>query len=406
LIEFICWAVGRQRDAAAFGIFSYNDTVATERSMSARDVVWSSEPTEMNERYNLVFPGMRPAKERPWSQDRWFLSRKDVGRKDPTMVAAGMGGSVNARRLGGMLLDDPHNWENSRTPHMLAQVRASYNTTARTRLMADGWKACISTRWAEPDLAGYFMELGWPTLRTPALDENDQSTWEYEGPNLGYRTEDLKKLREDDPHSFLLQYQGTIVPPEGQGLIPVPRQVWEVPQRFAKVVQSWDTALELKESSSETAVTTWGKSFDGRVFWLDAWAGHIGYNELFDKVQEKYLEFDAKNQTPDVVLIEQASSGGPLIQQARFATSLPIKGVPVGGRGRTKNERVMSVAKYFETHVFVPAGAHWKGKALGQILTYPEGKDDILQSAIHALHYLFPPMKAVQPMTIKRVLSY
>mgnify|MGYP001570760597 FL=1 len=205
LIEFVSWAIGRDPEAAAFGFFSYNDNIATERSMSVRDVIWSSEPSEMNERFHLAFPGLAPAKERPWSQERWFLRRKDRGRKDPTLVAAGMTGSVNARRLGGLVLDDPHNWENSRTEFMRAQVRGSYNMTARTRLMADGWQVCISTRWAENDLAGYFMELGWPTLRTPALDENGESVWLYEGPNLGYRTADLVKLREEDPRSFMLQ---------------------------------------------------------------------------------------------------------------------------------------------------------------------------------------------------------
>lgn len=406
LIEFVSWALGLDAEAAAFGFFSYNDNIATERSMSVRDVVWSNEPSEMNERYGLVFPGLKPAKERPWSQERWYLQRKDKGRKDPTLVAAGMTGSVNARRISGMVLDDPHNWENSRTPYMRGMVRNSYNTTARSRLTADGWQVCISTRWAEDDLAGYFMELGWPTLRTPALDENGQSVWPYEGPNLGYRTEDLVKLRQEDPRSFMLMYQGTVVAEAGQGLLPVPKQSWEVPHTFAKVIQSWDTALEVTSGSSETAVTTWGKAHDGRVVWLDTWAGHISFNELPNKVLEKYWEFETKGLKPDVVLVEQASSGGPLLQQLRFATNLPVKGVTVGGRGKTKTERIMSVAKYFETHVVVPAGAFWKGKALGQLMAYPDGKDDILMSAIQALAYLFPPMNKVPQLTVHRVLSY
>ena len=190
------------------------------------------------------------------------------------------------------------------------------------------------------------------------------------------------------------------MPEEGAGLIPVPKQTWDVPMRFTKVIQSWDTALESHAGSSETAVTTWGKTYDGRVVWLDAWSGHISFNELPNKALEKFWEFEQKGQKPDVVLIEQASSGGPLLQQLRYATSLPVKGVTVGGRGRTKTERIMSVAKYFETHVVVPAGAMWKGKALGQIMSYPDGKDDILMSAIQALAYLFPAMNSVKPLQV------
>ena len=41
LIEFCEWLIGRDVDTANFGFFSYNDNVATERSMAVRDVVWS-----------------------------------------------------------------------------------------------------------------------------------------------------------------------------------------------------------------------------------------------------------------------------------------------------------------------------------------------------------------------------
>lgn len=64
----------------------------------------------------------------------------------------------------------------------------------------------------------------------------------------------------------------------------------------------------------------------------------------------------------------------------------------------------MSVAKYFETHVVVPAGAFWKGKALGQLMSYPDGKDDILMSAVQALGYLFPAKLNVPRIQVIRVL--
>ena len=126
-----------------------------------------------------------------------------------------------------------------------------------------------------------------------------------------------------------------------------------------------------------------------------------------EKVLEKYAEFDAKHLTPDRIIIEQASKGGPLIQQVKFNTGLGGKvfGVSVGGRGRTKTERVMSVAPYFET-VWMSASAVWKGRALSQIMSYPDGKDDILMASIHALGELCKPMFKVSPLTVKRILTY
>src|SRR3989304_4929375 len=102
LIEFVCWVIGRDPEDAALGFFSFNDNVATERAMSVRDTLWSKEPSEVTERFQMVFPGVKPAPERPWSQERFFLWRKDASRKDPTMVAAGGTGAGNARRLKGL----------------------------------------------------------------------------------------------------------------------------------------------------------------------------------------------------------------------------------------------------------------------------------------------------------------
>ncbi|TMA61323.1 MAG: hypothetical protein E6J80_00440 [Deltaproteobacteria bacterium] len=73
-------------------------------------------------------------------------------------------------------------------------------------------------------------------------------------------------------------------------------------------------------------------------------------------VVEKHDEFEDRGIQVDKVLIEQASSGGPLVDQVRANTGLgwKVRGIPVGGRGRTQGERVM-VAKYFEV-VHIPAG--------------------------------------------------
>lgn len=404
LIEFVAWAIGQDPEAAAFAFFSYNDNIATERSMSVRDTVYSSEPTEMNERYALLFPNLKPAKDRPWSQERWFAQRKDRSRKDPTLVAAGMDGSVNARRLLGLVLDDPHNAANSATQHQRDMVKKGYNAVVRTRLTNDAWQVCISTRWARDDLAGYFMELGWPTLRTPALNDDGESNWPYEGPNLGYKTETLQKYRDEDPTTFMLAYQGTVVKEAGKGLIPLPVQTFEtVPVKFSKVIQVWDTASEVRESASESACVTFGKALNGKVWWLDSWSGHIGFNELMPMVVEKHDELEDQGIAVDKVLIEAASTGSALIPQVRANTGLgwKVQPVTVGGRGRTRGERVLSVAKYFEV-VHIPAEAAWKGKALSQLISYgtPGVKDDILQAAVHALGEMFPPMRPVPQIRI------
>jgi len=75
LVEFAGWALGQTPEEGAFGFFSYNDNIATERSMAVRTCL-TPEPSEMNERFALVFPGLKPARDRPWSQERWYPPRE------------------------------------------------------------------------------------------------------------------------------------------------------------------------------------------------------------------------------------------------------------------------------------------------------------------------------------------
>jgi len=393
LVEFIAWAIGIDPENAAYGFFSYNDNIATERAMAVRDTLWSKEPSEVTERYQMVFP-VRPAPERPWSQERFFLWRKDSSRKDPTLVAAGVTGSVNARRLRGFVFDDPHNQENSATPYQRNQVWTSYKRAMETRLTSDGFQVGISTRWAKDDWAGRVADLRWPMIHVRAL-EADESTWPYEGLNLGFDSARLISLREEDAVSFYLQYQGEIIP-EGGAVLATPKQVYFQRAQFTRIIQSWDTAVGSDRQHSESCCTTWGQ-LNGKAYWIDTWTGQLPYTELLNKVVEMDYKFAKEGLTPDVILIEQASNAEVLIPELRKSSGLgwKIKPVTVGGRGHTREVKIAAAAPYFQTHVVWPFEAEWKSKASGQILSYRgdgkfRGRDDIVMSAVQAIGYIFP----------------
>lgn len=405
LVEFCCYAIGREPERAAVGIFSYNDNVATERSMAVRDTVWSQVATDVGDRYRMVFGDLKPHSDRPWAQERWFLGRADPTRKDPTVVACGLEGSVNARRLNGMVIDDPHNHENAETPYRRRKIIANWNKTVRTRLVQGGWKVCITPRWPAdddaPDLAGYFMQQGWPTLLTPALDALGESTWPYEGEGVGYSTQFFEKMRDDDVRTFLINYQGEHVPPEEDAELAAPLTTWSLPHSYRQVVQVWDTATGLREANSQTAGSTFGLGHDGVLYWLDLVVGHIPVTRQWDEIQAKFLEFEEQGLTPRYVLMEQASSGETLIPMFKRATALPVKAIPVGGAHKTKTQRVQSVARWIPSHVRIPAAAPWRHKAIAQVLSWaPDGraKDDILMTLIHALHYFYGRAQGPVPM--------
>ncbi len=404
-IEFMAWAIGLDPEDAAFGFFSYNDNIATERAMAVRDTLWSKEPSEVAERYTLVFPGLRPNPERPWSQERFFLWRKDSARKDPTVIAAGMTGSVNARRLHGFILDDPHNQENSATPYQRGQVWSGYKRSMETRLTEDGWQWGITTRWADDDWAGRVMNIGWPILHTPALD-NEESTWAYEGPNLGFKTESLLQLRNEDPVSFMLQYQGEFID-EDVATLRKPKDELpqsEFPRSYAGLLQSWDTAVGQDKQHSESCCTTWGWKRENdllKAYWIDTWTGQLAYTDLANKMLELYWQYAERGMEMDTVLVEQASSGQQLIPTIRNAITpsgqrlnIPVHGVTVGGRGHRREERIAAASKELHDNVILPSDATWKQKAIGQLMSYRgggkfRGRDDIVSSAVQAVEHIF-----------------
>lgn len=412
LLEFACWMLGRDPEGAAYGIFSYNDNIATERSMAVRDIVWSKEPSDVSERYALVFPGLKPAPERPWSQERWFLHRKDAGRKDPTFVACGLDGSINARRLRGGVIDDPHNFSSANSIGERRKAMRNWKQAVRSRFTQDAWMVCITALWPafgdEPDMASYFISQDWPTLRTPALDEWGKSVWPYEGEDVGYTTEFFEEKRAEDARTFLAVYQGALVPDEDAAVLPLPKRVWEQPPtgvRVKRVIQSWDTAGGQTRAASETACTTWVEETNGRLWWIGTHTGKPEYGDIYDVIQGEYYRSADDGYRPETVLIEEASSGLGLSARLRRMTGLPAKGIPVGGKGNIRRDRVMQVARYL-AEVHVPASASWWGKASEQILSFDprtgasQGKDDVLMSAVQALHFLFPPHATGRPPQI------
>jgi phage terminase large subunit-like protein len=81
------------------------------------------------------------------------------------------------------------------------------------------------------------------------------------------------------------------------------------PEKFDRVVQSWDTANKASELSDFSVCTSWGiKGKD--LYLLHVLRKRMEYPELKRAVREQCQAFDAS-----VVLIEDNASGTQLIQE-------------------------------------------------------------------------------------------
>ncbi|HVX00758.1 MAG TPA: phage terminase large subunit [Candidatus Babeliaceae bacterium] len=144
-------------------------------------------------------------------------------------------------------------------------------------------------------------------------------------------------------------------------------QTWKhlSPPKMTQVIQSWDTALETKDTNAYSACTTWGlfKEEKGRysIILLSMWRGRVEYPELRKMAKRLYRDYrddgeieiipDTRHM-PDYVLVEAEVSGISLLQDLNQAGIPVTRFVPKGD----KLERVRLVTHLIENgRVWLPA---------------------------------------------------
>jgi len=257
-----------------------------------------------------------------------------------------------------------------------------------TRLSKNGAVFMISTRWSERDPGGWIAQQpGWKTIRIPAMSEGKgdllgrpagEALWpsHFPSPSL----EEIK-LRVG-ARVWQSLYQGN--PTAAQGLIFKRewfRRYTVAPEKFSKIVQSWDTAFKANSTSDYSACTTWGKT-DSGIYLLHCWRGRVEFPALKRAVGEL-----AEQWRPHEILVEDKASGQSLVQELRTATTYPVIAVKVDA---DKVTRASSVTGYFEAgKVFFPEGAAWLADFEDELCGFPNAvHDDFTDSCTQALNRL------------------
>ena len=172
-------------------------------------------------------------------------------------------------------------------------------------------------------------------------------------------------------YNFAGQYQQSPAP-LGGGLV---RAEWfkryrenEVPERFDRIVQSWDTANKAPELSDFSVCTTWGVS-GKNLFLLSVFRRRLKYPALKRAVREQQSLFGAT-----VVLIEDKASGTQLIQE------LITEGCHGATRYQPTGDKTMRLhaqtAVIENGFVHIPETAPWLAEYLHELTVFPNGKHD------------------------------
>lgn len=352
---------------------SYGEDLAIDLARQCRRIMESGD-------YQRIFPRTRLT--RSAAAD---LETSKGGRRFSTTnggVLTGLGGDI-------IIVDDPQKPEDAQSEARRRSTIGWFEGTLSTRLndKEHGAIILIQQRLHEDDLAGHLLAKGgWEHLDLPAIAIQDE-TIPLSADEVHHRKagdilhparesrEALERQRQEmGSYFFEAQYQQKPVPVEGYMIRPGWfKRYADAPdvKRGARVVQSWDFAVTDSAGSDYTVCVT--ALVDRNQVWLlDVFRDKLNYPDQKRKFAEQ-----AKRHGANVILVEKAANGHPLLADLRAhnvaGVPSPIGIQPVGG----KVERLSIHSSRIEAgDIFLPKQAGWLEPFLHEITAFPNGKHD------------------------------
>jgi predicted phage terminase large subunit-like protein len=389
-IAFPAWCLGLDPTAQILCV-SYAQDLADKLARDCRAII-------MSPWYQRLF-ATRLAPHRQAVQE--FITTRQGYR-----LATSNGGVLTGRGADIILIDDPLKPEEALSEAQRKAANQWYDHTLYSRLndKRHGAIVIVMQRLHEDDLVGHVLaQEPWEVLSFPAIAETDEvheieTIWgprcftRRQGEALHSEREPLDTLdrirRTVGEYNFAGQYQQSPAP-LGGGLV---KAEWfkrfrenQRPDRFDRIVQSWDTANKATELSDFSVCTTWGvKGKD--LFLLAVYRQRLEYPALKRAVRDQQSLFNAT-----VVLIEDKASGTQLIQE------LIADGCYAVTKYQPTTDKIMRLhaqtAIIENGFVHIPESAPWLAEYLHELTVFPKGKhDDQADSTAQFLDWFKTPM--------------
>ncbi|MBV9374333.1 MAG: phage terminase large subunit [Alphaproteobacteria bacterium] len=372
-IAFPAWCLGHDPSAQILCV-SYAQDLADKLARDCRSIM-------MSPWYRQLFP-TRLAPHRQAVQE--FITTRQGYR-----LATSTGGVLTGRGADIILIDDPLKPDEALSDAQRQGCNEWYDHTLYSRLndKQHGAIVIIMQRLHEDDLVGHVLaQEPWEVVSFPAIAEADEvhhieTIWgarrftRCRGEALHPEREPLDTLdrirRTVGEYNFAGQYQQSPAP-LGGGLV---KAEWfkryredQMPKRFDRIVQSWDTANKATELSDFSVCTTWGVK-DKNLLLLAVFRRRLEYPQLKRAVREQQSLFGA-----NVVLIEDKASGTQLIQELiEERCSAVTRYEPTLDKIMRLHAQTAMIENGF---VHLPENAPWLAEYLHELTVFPNGKHD------------------------------
>lgn len=366
------WVAGALRQKVIFTAHSAD--FASEYGVHARDLIRDYGQEVFNTKIN---PSMAYA-------SHWETTNGGV------MYAVGAGGSITGRGCDWLIIDDPvKNDEEADSSTMRAKIASWFRTTAFTRLEPNGVIIIVMTRWHDEDLIGTLLRNNpdqWRVVRFPAIAEEHDDLGRRPGDVLWperWTIEDyMEKEAELEPHEWSAMFQQN---PTLLGGNKIQSDWWryydELPPTLGTVI-AWDAATSAKDGTAYSCAAVWSQTATG-YYLREVRRERVEFPELVSWAH------DFNSRYPGALnLIEDASSGRPLVQVLRAETRYPVIAVPVHNDKVARLNTVMHMIA--GGRCYLPRRAPWLKNFLDEHHRFPQTtyKDQVDTTSLVLRHFM------------------
>lgn len=396
--RFPAWALGKNPDLSIIAA-SYSADLASRMNRDVQRIIESEE-------YQAVFPDTKLyGKDSRSVANGSYLRNSDIFEivgHSGVYRSAGVGGGITGLGAEICCIDDVFKDRMSAdSPTIRQNIWEWYTSTLYTRLAPGGGVLIIGTRWHEDDLSGRLLAAqakgegdAWRVINFPAIAEEDEAH-RKKGEALHperYPLEQLLKIKAAiGTRDWEALYQQHPTPEGGAVFLSEwLRRTWlpkDLPERFDKVVQSWDMTFKDGAESDFVVGQLWGKK-GADYYLLEQMRGRWSFTQSVEMVRSMQAIARRYCQGTCRVLIEDKANGPAIIDVLKHEISGIIPVEPDG----TKLARAHAVTALFEAgNVLLPdvSIAPWVNEFRLELTRFPNAAhDDQVDSASMAIRYL------------------
>ena len=358
-----------QNPAKRIIVASYSSSISVKLSEECRLIMESAW-------YKNLYPESAIIKGRN-KKDKFYTQAN--GFRFATSIA----GTLTGEGADILIVDDPQTPMHAESQKRREVAVCWFDQTFTSRLndKKKGAIVVIMQRLHQQDLSAHLLKKGiWKHIKIPAVADSEE---DYQIGKFSYhRTagELLHTAREDvaeienaklelGAYAFSAQYQQEPISASSKvfSMSWIKRYSLNNDYAFELIYQSWDTAYHAGISADYSVCTTWG-ILGSDIYLLHVCRTKRSYPDLKSKVLSLWEDY-----TPNMVLIENKSSGQSLIEDLR-KSPLKIKGI---NPTKDKLTRFIAVTPFFESgKIYLPDHSSWLAEFETELSNFPDTKHD------------------------------